>query len=72
MKYKTKVEILYKVIERVYTKDIYKEEGVPLEQVFLLFFAVGFFVFVCEGQLIFSGDQDENHVEFFHPKILRV
>ena len=57
MKDKKKIKILLKSIERVYSKnpgiqalidesiiDVCKVEGVLREQVFLLFFAVGFLV----------------------------
>ena len=57
MKEKKKIETLLKVIERVYAKnpamqklidesmiDIWKEKGESPEQVFFLFFAVGFIV----------------------------
>ena len=46
--------------------------------IFLLFFALGFIVvcymntifFLYEGQLIFSADQEKDHVEFFDTEIL--
>ena len=61
-------------------KELCKEEGVPPERVFFAFLSCWFYryelsqykFFVCEGQVIFSGDQEKNHVEFFDAGILRV